>query len=52
MLEEAYEISKILEQQLKSVLEPLDISEYSGDFKTGKKCNFNNYNNISNLFNS
>ena len=39
MLEEAYEISKILEQQLKSVLEPLDISEYSGDFKTGKKLN-------------
>lgn len=32
-------LSKILEEQLKSVLEPLDQAEYKGDYKTGKKLN-------------
>lgn len=28
-----------MEEQLKSVLEPMDNAEYRGDFKTGKKLN-------------
>ena len=32
-------MSKVLEEQLKAVLEPMDQAEYRGDFKTGKKLN-------------
>lgn len=39
ILADAYEVSKVLEEQLKSVLEPMDNAEYRGDFKTGKKLN-------------
>lgn len=39
ILSEAFDVSKILEEQLKSVLEPMDNAEYRGDFKTGKKLN-------------
>lgn len=39
ILAEAFDVSKILEEQLKSVLEPMDNAEYRGDFKTGKKLN-------------
>ena len=38
-MNEAFDVSKILEEQLKSVLEPMDNAEYRGDFKTGKKLN-------------
>ncbi len=32
-------LSKVLEEHLKTVLQPQDNSEYQGDFKTGKKLN-------------
>lgn len=39
LITESFLLSKILEEQLKSVLEPLDQAEYKGDYKTGKKLN-------------